>query len=130
MLRNGFRRLAHRTNNRNRLVLEVALSWRDGIKTRVSAPGIITRYTNNASGDLEGFGYSDANMPGVSFTYDRQGRPLTVTRGSDTTTLAFNEAGQILSDYFNGLAVTNAYDSLARSSGALPLKAVVSWFSL
>ena len=45
---------------------------------------------------------------------DRQGRQQTITQGTNVTTLVYNDAGQVLSETFNGLTVTNQLDSLNR----------------
>src|SRR5258705_11988692 len=52
--------------------------------------------------------------PGMTNTYDRLGWLTTVVQGANTTTMIYGDAGQLLSEAFNGLSVTNTYDSLLR----------------
>ena len=78
--------------------------------------------TNNFStgGDLSDVTYSDAT-PALSFTFDRSGRPLTATSGTNTTTFLYNNADLLISESFtagflNTYAVSNSYDALFRRS--------------
>jgi RHS repeat-associated protein len=57
--------------------------------------------------------------PGITNTYDRRGRLLTVARNGITKTFAYNPASQILSETNSGGTlsswwITNAYDTLLR----------------
>ena len=42
------------------------------------------------------------------------GRPTTINQGTNVTSLIYHESGQVLSETFNGIVVTNVYDSLLR----------------
>jgi RHS repeat-associated protein len=80
---------------------------------------ILTTYGYDAVGDLETVTYNDGVTPGVTHTYDRQGRRATTIHNSMTTTLDYNDAGQVLSEAYSGgvlddLSVTNDYDSVLR----------------
>ena len=81
-----------------------------------------TTYGYNTAGDLYTVTYSDST-PGLTYTYDRRGRPATVTQGSGATaTLAFNDPSQLLTESYSGthplagLTVTNTYDQYLRRS--------------
>ncbi len=85
---------------------------------RAWARGVTTTNSYSAAGDLSGVTYSDST-PAVSLSYDRRGRPSSVTQGSLTTSLSMNDLGQLLGESYSGgdlagLAVTNVYDSLFR----------------
>jgi len=65
-------------------------------------------------GVLATAGYSDST-PGITYTYDRLGRQATVVQNGMTATLAYNLAGETLSESYSGgtlggLSVTNGYD--------------------
>jgi RHS repeat-associated protein len=84
----------------------------------VGGQRLTTSYTYGNAGDLETVTYSD-NSPGVSYAYDRLGRRRTSTQNDLTTTLAYNDASQLLSESYsggplNGLSVTNGYDPYDR----------------
>jgi len=87
---------------------------------RVWARGTNTVYAYTGAGDLSGITYS-AGTPNVTYAYDRRGRQTSVTQGSITTTRSYGDAGDLLAEAYsggplNGLAVTNAFDSLLRRS--------------
>ena len=99
--------------------------------TRTWARGVTTAYSYNAAGDLTHVSYSDST-PGVAYACDRQGRQSTIAWNGITETLAYNLAGQRVSESWSagllaGLAITNSYDAdlrratLAVRSGAMPL---------
>jgi len=78
-----------------------------------------TAYTYNATGDLETVGYDDGITPGLQYAYDRRGRPATITRGGAATTLAYDDANEILSEksfggILGGLSVTRRHDPFLR----------------
>jgi len=79
------------------------------------SPRISTTYAYNHAGDLATVDYSDATLD-LTYGYDRRGRATSIVQGSSVyaTTLGYNLAGQIVSESFNGQAVTNGYDSLLR----------------
>ncbi|MEI6394028.1 MAG: RHS repeat-associated core domain-containing protein [Verrucomicrobiota bacterium] len=69
-------------------------------------------------GVLATAGYSDST-PGITYTYDRLGRQATVVQNGMTATLAYNLAGETLSESYSGgtlggLSVTNGYDQFLR----------------
>jgi YD repeat-containing protein len=70
-------------------------------------------YTNNNAGEIKGISYSDTT-PTIKFAFDRRGQITGVTNGSSITTITYNDAGQVVGESRDGLAVTNAYDSLLR----------------
>ena len=86
--------------------------------TRTWARGVTTTYGYDAAGDLNSVSYSDST-PGMTNTFDRQGRESTVVCNGMTATLTYNLANELLSESYsggplNGLTVTNVYDSLLR----------------
>jgi RHS repeat-associated protein len=88
------------------------------LNSRLWARGTNTTYTTNTAGDVASVSYSDST-PGISNTYDREGRKTNIVDGSVTTTLTFNDAGQqVLESYaggpLNGISVSNGYDSYLR----------------
>jgi RHS repeat-associated protein len=104
------------------------------LKTRTWArsPAVTTTYNYGAGGDLTLTDYSDAT-PDVTLTYDRQGRPATITDGSGTRMLVYHASGQLQDETYtagllNGLAVNRSFDSLARlgSTSALSASSVLS----
>src|ERR1043166_1564664 len=81
-----------------------------------TAPPAAVNTTNSygSAGDLTNTVYSDST-PAVATVYDRRGRPVKYSLGStSTTSLLYNDAGQVLSQARDGLTVTNSYDSLLR----------------
>lgn len=85
------------------------------LKSRAWARNVITTYTTNAAGDVNTVMYSDGTL-GMTNTHDRLGRLISVVQGTNTTTLLYGAAGQLLSETCNGFTVTNTYDSLLRRS--------------
>ena len=88
------------------------------LSSRTWARGTSTAYTNNAAGDVMAVKYSDST-PGVTNGYDRRGRLTAITNGATVTTLALNDAGEVLLEtnaggVLGGLTVSNAYDGLLR----------------
>src|SRR6266540_3993141 len=82
-------------------------------------PRILTTYAYNNVGDLYTVTYSNdpAATANLTYAYDRRGRQKTVTRGSATATLTFNDANQLLTENYGGFTVTSAYGSfLPRTS--------------
>jgi len=93
------------------------------LKKQSSARGITTTYGQNAAGELASVSYNDGATAPLTASYNRRGRPATVTQGTITTTLAFNDAGQLLAESYSGgpltgLAVTNGYDIFLRRTTA------------
>ncbi len=83
------------------------------LRTRAWARGITTTYTTNAAGHIVTLVYSDST-PGMTNTYDRRGQLVTVVQGTNTTTLTYNSAGQLLTETCNGFTVNNRYDFMLR----------------
>src|SRR5207249_1942067 len=77
------------------------------------ARGVTTTYSFNNAADVATISYSDST-PSVTYTYDRLGRQATILQGTNATTVILNLAGQIVSEKFNALAVSNVYDSFSR----------------
>lgn len=78
----------------------------------------------NSAGDLQGIEYADTvpNTPDISYTYDRLGRPRTVTDGAGTRTLAYHASGALEREtysngLFSGLEIQRSFDPLQRPSG-------------
>jgi RHS repeat-associated protein len=99
--------------------------------TRLWARGTNTTYSYNNAGDLSGVSYNDGVTPNVTYTYDRRGRQATVLRNGMTTTVAYNDAGQLLMETnsggtLNGLSVTNGYDICLRRTNVTVLNPVSS----
>jgi RHS repeat-associated protein len=105
------------------------LRTRTWARIGTSSTRISTTYTygfNNATandehGDLLTVTYANdpQSTPSVTYSYDRRGRNATVARNSITTTLAYNNANQLLSQTnsggtLNSWWVANTYDSLMR----------------
>jgi RHS repeat-associated protein len=86
-------------------------------------------------GDLVAVTYSHdpQNTKNIAYTYDRRGRQITVVQGDITTTLVYNDAGQVLVETnrggtLDGLAVTNGYDQHLRRTvlaGETPTSEIV-----
>ena len=88
------------------------------LATRVWARSITTTYSYNNVGLLSAVSYSDST-PGITFSYDRQGRTASTVRNGMTDAMAYNDANELISETFSGgtlagLAVTNAYDAYLR----------------
>ena len=89
---------------------------------QVAGQPLVTTYSYDPAGSLLAIGYSDAT-PGVTNTYDRQGRAVTITQGSggtsSTESLIYDSIGDVLSESYTagplaGLSITNVYDNLLR----------------
>jgi RHS repeat-associated protein len=92
--------------------------WKRTFKVHNSSFPLETDYVYNQAGDLSAVSYTDSS-PGLSYVYDRLGRQTVITNGSIVCTLAYNDAGELLTESYsggplNGLSVTNAYDNLLR----------------
>jgi RHS repeat-associated protein len=88
------------------------------LASRTWARGTNTAYAYLNSGDLYTVTYSDGT-PGLAYSYDRRGRQATIARNGTTTTLAYNNADQVLTEAnsggaLGGLTVTNGYDAYLR----------------
>ena len=86
---------------------------------------LLTSYGYNYYGEFYSQTYSDTTQ-GYNLTYDRRGRKTLMTdygTGYNTTTYAYNDAGQQTGETYSGanlplagFTVTNIYDSLLRRS--------------
>ncbi len=105
------------------------LNTRTWARTGTGGQRIVTTYSygfddgvsGNEHGDLVGvvYSYDPQNTPALTYGYDRRGRQTSVTQGSATTTLSFNDANQLLSESYTsgtlaGLTVSSGYDSYLR----------------
>ena len=106
------------------------------LQSRIWARNITTTYGYNTAGDLWTVTSSDGT-PSLTNTYDRLGRLATVTQGSGaTTTLAYNNANQTLSESYGGtslltgFAVTNGYDTCLRRTALALLNSQSSVLAL
>jgi len=86
--------------------------------------------SDNHHGDLTetSYAYDPQSTPTVTTVYDRRGRVETRTQGGITTTLAYNDANQTLSESYEGsgttlegLSVTNGYDQFLRRTNLTAL---------
>lgn len=81
--------------------------------TRVWARGITATYTHDNLGQLTFTNYSDAT-PDITRTYDRAGRPITVSggpAGTRTISYAGNGSEEYDGGIFDGLSITNNLSS-------------------
>jgi len=83
--------------------------------------GVTDSTSNNDHGDLVTVVYSNEQVstPGTTYVYDRAGRRKTVTRNGITTSLAWNEAEEILTEGYaggtlGGFTLTSTYDAYLR----------------
>ena len=83
---------------------------------RTWARGVETDYSYDALGQLSAIDYSDAT-PDVAFTYDRQGRPLTVTDVLGTRTNVYDALNLLEERYPDGDALVRTYDAYGRAAG-------------
>ena len=89
-----------------------------GWPARAWARGVTTTYLYDPAGSLTNISYSDTT-PGVTNSYDRLARLVSVLAGGMTDTLGYNLANELLGESFsggalNGLSVTNGYDQYLR----------------
>jgi len=74
--------------------------------------GRVTTNGYDAAGELTSVTYSDGQTPSVAYTYDPDGRKLTMTDGTGTTTWAYDVFGDVTSQQQgSGATVSYAYDS-------------------
>ena len=87
------------------------LKTRQWARTNTQGQPLSTTYTygfedalpNNEHGDLVAVSYNDTGAtPGASLAYDRRGRLVSVTHAGMTTSLAFSDDGQLLSESYSG----------------------------
>jgi RHS repeat-associated protein len=101
------------------------------LQTRTWARGTTATYGYDLAGELNSVTYSDSTPP-ISYGYDRLGRQTAITNGTAVCSLAYDLAGDLLSESYSGgpldgLSVTNGYDqylrrtALAALSSATPL---------
>ena len=83
---------------------------------RTWARGVETDYTYDALGQLASIDYSD-DTPDVAFTYDRQGRPLTVTDILGTRTNVYDALNLLEERFPGGDALVRSYDVYGRAAG-------------
>ncbi len=83
---------------------------------RVWARGVETDYSYDALGQLVSIDYSDVT-PDVAFTYDRQGRQLTVTDVLGTRTNVYDALNLLEERHPDGTALVRAYDPFGRPAG-------------
>jgi len=87
---------------------------------QVNGQSLVTTYGYTGAGDLNSIDYSDADTPDVSITtFDRLGRPTTMTDGSGTRSLTYSTFGQSEDEAYtagplNGLTLDRTYDGYAR----------------
>jgi len=91
------------------------------LASRTWARGTNTVYSYNGAGEMSAITYNDGATPSVTYAYDRRERQTTVGQGAITTTRAFDDAGDLLSEYYSGgplsgLRVTNGFDAYLAGS--------------
>lgn len=88
------------------------------LATRTWARGVTTDYGYVASGELATVDYSDGT-PDVTYTYDRLGRPVTITDVQGTRTNVYDATTLSLSEEHlpDGTVLSRPTDSLGRPSG-------------
>jgi YD repeat-containing protein len=101
------------------------------LASRTWARGTNTTYAYNTAGDLATNKYSDST-PGVTNTYDRLGRKVSVVCGATTTSFVYDLANDVLSEsnsvgILNGLTVTNQYDQYLRRTNMALLNGSSTW---
>ena len=84
----------------------------------VGGQALTTTYGFDNAGAVNSISYSDST-PGITYTYDRLGRPATVLQNGMTATFAYNLAGEPLSESYsggllNGVSLASTYDTLLR----------------
>jgi len=87
------------------------------VATRNWARGIVTTYTYDAAGDVTGMSYSGNSAPAVSFTRDLFGRPTTVTDGTGSRTITYNNDMTLASETIPHIlnhSMAYDYDNLGR----------------
>ena len=72
---------------------------------------------------METITYSDGATPQITYDYDRRGRRATIERNGMATTLAYNDAGQVIGETYvggplDGLSVALDRDQYLRRGGA------------
>ncbi|HEX3718794.1 MAG TPA: type IV secretion protein Rhs, partial [Verrucomicrobiae bacterium] len=95
------------------------------LASRTWARGTNATYAYNTAGSVASVVYSDST-PGLTNTYDRFGRKVSVLCGATTTSFAYNLANEVLSESYSGgvlggLSVTNGYDTLLRRTNLTAL---------
>jgi RHS repeat-associated protein len=124
----------------------VTSSTYDGSGNRITetAPGsLVTTYGFDTANELVAITYSDGKTPAVSYAYDADGRRVSMTDGTGTTTTTYDSLGRLTSEtdgagnvvgygddlagqltsltYPSGKAVTRGYDAAGR------LTSVTDW---
>ena len=84
----------------------------------VGGQALTTTYAFDNSGAVNAISYSDST-PGITYTYDRLGRPATVLQNGMTATFAYNLAGEPQSESYSGgvlnsVSLASTYDTLLR----------------
>jgi len=110
---------------------------RAGNQTSTTSPtGQVTNFRWNAGDELVEVSYSHSSAPAVSYAYDADGRTISMTDGTGTTTYTYDQQGRLVSTtngagstvsytydptgnvtsitYPNGLVVTRSFDALGR----------------
>jgi RHS repeat-associated protein len=90
-------------------------------RTWARTPAVTTTYVYNAAGDLATTDYSDST-PDVVVTYDRSGRPGSMSDGVGARALGYHASGQLEDETYttgalSGVVVDRSFDGLHRLSG-------------
>jgi RHS repeat-associated protein len=90
-------------------------------RTWARTPAVTTAYSYNAAGDPAGTDYSDTT-PDVTVSYDRAGRPRTISDAAGTRTVAYHSSGQAEDEtyadgLFGGISLDRSFDPLHRLGG-------------
>ncbi len=89
---------------------------RGNLTRRLWARGVATDYAYDPLGQLLAITYSDST-PDVAYTYDRLGRPLTITDVLGTRTNVYDALTLLEEQLPDGTVLARSYDFLGRPSG-------------
>ncbi len=85
------------------------------VRTVSGSIRLTATYVTNTFGEVAEIHYNDNGAtPGVTNTYDRLGRLVTVSTGDSLLGRTYDLWGRLTSESFDGVTVTNAYDTLGR----------------
>ncbi|MBP5787366.1 MAG: RHS repeat protein, partial [Kiritimatiellae bacterium] len=89
---------------------------RGNLTRRLWARGVATDYAYDALGQLLSITYSDST-PDVAYTYDRLGRPLTITDVLGTRTNEYSATSLLAEHLPDGTTLARSYDPFGREAG-------------
>ena len=89
---------------------------RGNLTRRLWARGVATDYAYDPLGQLVAIDYSDST-PDVAYTYDRLGRPLTITDVLGTRTNEYSATSLLAEHLLDGTTLARSYDPFGREAG-------------